>query len=91
LFTESKWHVDILNKKKVGGCEEQTDYVFHFPFALCLNKQFPTALFSKPTFSQLLYGTTERESTTQDVRGLLDFAHSFYSAHAASHSQRYQE
>lgn len=72
--------MDILNKKKVGGGGGQTDYVFHFHFALCLNKHFLTALFSKPTFSQLLSGTTERESITQDVQGLLDFAHSFYSA-----------
>lgn len=79
--------MDILNKKKVGGGGGQTDYVFHFHFALCLNKQFLTALFSKPTFSQLLSGTTERESNAQDVQGLLDFAHSFYSAISALATQ----
>lgn len=63
--------MDILNKKKVGGRGGQTDYVFHFHFALCLNKQFLTALFSKPTFSQLLSGTTERENNTQDVQDYL--------------------
>lgn len=63
--------MDILNKKKVGGRGRQTDYVFHFHFALCLNKQLLTALFSKPTFSQLLSGTTERENNTQDVQDYL--------------------
>lgn len=63
--------MDILNKKKVGGRGGQTDYVFHFHFVLCLNKQFLTALFSKPTFSQLLSGTTERENNTQDVQDYL--------------------
>lgn len=60
-------------KQKEGGRLRGTDYVFHFHFALCLNKQLPTALFSKPTFSQLLPGATERESHTQNVQGLLDF------------------
>lgn len=66
-------------KQKEGGRLRGTDYVFHFHFALCLNKQLPTALFSKPTFSQLLPGATERESHTQNVQGLLDF-HSLHPA-----------
>lgn len=49
---------------------------FCFDFALYLNKQFLTALFSKPTFSQLLSGTRERESNT---RARIT-AHLFYSA-----------
>lgn len=60
-------------KQKEGGRLRGTDYVFHFHFALCLNKQLPTALFSKATFSQLLPGAMERESHTRNVQGLLDF------------------
>lgn len=64
----------------MGGWKELTDYVFHFHFALCLNKQFLTALFSKPTFSQLLPGASEKESDAQTLQELFDFTHSLHLA-----------